>query len=760
MRHRSPQLHRARAIGGSIAAAIALLSAGDAGAAPVLRAQVVQTGDFALIGNTIGHDCGPGTPAPMVGSVGNCGAGTADTAPDVFWQADFPANGQATADTSIAANRKSTAVLSLPPGAVVTHAYLYWASSAPGAAADPGARVDRPGTFFTLLNALTSYGATDAGTGIFYYQSVADVTSIVQQYGSGAYRVGGFAARALVGQTQDILFTAWWMVVLYQVPGSPLRTLTVNEGLDLIAPAAPSLANVTGLAVPSGASGRLGVIAFDGDNQNTGDQLFFSNALLSDAQNPANNFFNGTRSSLGAPVSIAGDLPRLTGGPQSMSGIDLDQVDVSALLSAGQSSATILASTTGDVFLLGGLVTSISAAKPDLSTSTKAALDINGGATFPGEVVEYTITVTNSGEDASAGTVLTDQLPLGVTYLPGSIQITQGANAGVKSDVTGDDQADYDPAAHTVTVRLGAGANAAQGGSLAPGASTTVVFYVTVDPGAAGTIANQGSIAASGLSGAPLAVWPTDGNGAAAGAPTTDLTIGCSVDAECGGPTSGVVCDTAVKDCIAGCRGTGNGCPAGEVCTSMDATIGSCVSAATSSSSASSSSSSSSSASSSSASSSSSSSAGGGTGGTGGMGGTGGVGGTSATSGTGGVGGTGGMTGSGGAGGTGGMTGSGGAGGAAGSGGSGVGGIGGMASASSTGGMAGAGGMTGSSATSGTGGHGAAGGTSTGGAVEGVLVQGGCLCEAGAGATPSRASRWPLFAAAFAILAARRRRRR
>jgi MYXO-CTERM domain-containing protein len=50
----------------------------------------------------------------------------------------------------------------------------------------------------------------------------------------------------------------------------------------------------------------------------------------------------------------------------------------------------------------------------------------------------------------------------------------------------------------------------------------------------------------------------------------------CTTDVDCGGPTSGVVCDDGT--CALGCRGEGgNGCPAGEVCTSVDETIGECV---------------------------------------------------------------------------------------------------------------------------------------------------------------------------------------
>ncbi len=59
------------------------LTAGTARAAPTLRVQVDQHGDFILIGNTIAHDCAPGGPAPLVGTIGACGTSTTDDAPDV-----------------------------------------------------------------------------------------------------------------------------------------------------------------------------------------------------------------------------------------------------------------------------------------------------------------------------------------------------------------------------------------------------------------------------------------------------------------------------------------------------------------------------------------------------------------------------------------------------------------------------------------------------------------------------------------------------
>jgi MYXO-CTERM domain-containing protein len=73
---------------------------------------------------------------------------------------------------------------------------------------------------------------------------------------------------------------------------------------------------------------------------------------------------------------------------------------------------------------------------------------------------------------------------------------------------------------------------------LAPGASTTVTFRVTVDANATGTIANQAVVTAAGMSGAPSAMFPSDGNGADPGTPpTTTIVDGCLMDSDCSAPT-------------------------------------------------------------------------------------------------------------------------------------------------------------------------------------------------------------------------------
>jgi clumping factor A len=533
----------------------ALLAAygGEARAAQTLRVQVDQHGDFKMIGNTLGQDCGPGVPAPVVGTVGACGGSTADSSPDVFWRSQQPNATSATASNAITlAQSRSTAILTIPTGAALTHAYLYWAARKNGAGGDNQVTLDRPGGFTNDITATQVYTLA-SGTDTVY-QSVADVSTLVKTQGEGAYRVTGVDATNFVGLNENVTFAAWSLIVFYSLATDPTRNLALFDGLDNISMGNPSNVTLSGFLVPTaGFDAKLGVLTYEGDDQNTGDSLLFGKApltnadRLSDGVNPIDNFFNDTHSFLGNAVSVSGDLPQLTGGARSMSSVDMDVVNVTSRVTAGQTSADIQATTNQDVYYLGAFVTSISTFKPDFNASTKTVADLNGGSVVAGDVLEYTLQVVNQGNDTAVGVVLTDVIPSAVTYVTNSTTIDGVA----KTDALPDDQVTFTVATRTLTARLGTGANATNGGSMAISATTTVKFRVTVNAGTSGTISNQANITASGLLGAPQSTTPTDGNGSATGQPPTDVVIDeCTTNAQC--PAAKPVCNTAAtpKVCV------------------------------------------------------------------------------------------------------------------------------------------------------------------------------------------------------------------
>lgn len=516
-----------------------------AAANPALRKQIDQRGDFLLLGNTLAYDCNNVVSSqvdpPIVGTIGDC-ADSNFAAPDVYFRSDDPTAGAARAAGNITpAQARSTAVLTLPADAEVTYARIYWGSYAENMSPSPNAHLERPGAGVdSSLTADKVWTVMETNVNSrFWYQATADVTEIVRTQGSGAYRLGDITSVPIYNVLDFYAYSAWYMVVFYKRDAEPQRNLALFDGLDLVEPGGPAEVKLEGFLVPaSGFDAKLGIAAYEGDEEFTGDAITFDGTTLSDAQNPADNFFNSTRSYLTKPVSVAGDLPQLTGKPRSMSGIDLDVIDLGQLVKPGQKSATLNANTAIDTFLLASFVTSISTLKPNFQTSSKQVEDVNGGGARPGDELAYTIDIANHGSDDSIETVVSDVLPKGVTFVPGSIEIVSGARSGKKTDQSGDDEAEYDDGARTITVRIGANANATTGGSLAVDEETQLRFRVKIDTDTRGVISNQALIRAKGKKGAASEDTPTDGDGLRTGTQGTDITVNvCDVDMDCKEPT-------------------------------------------------------------------------------------------------------------------------------------------------------------------------------------------------------------------------------
>ena len=550
---------------GCLATLVPLLTTSLATAAPTRRYASTHQGDLVVIGNTLGADCAATAVLPVVGTVGpNCGGNTSDTAPDVFYQLNgaqtsVSANADVTADQA-----SSLAVLrALPlarkgvdmlPDSTIAYARLYWAGTVTHQQTPRAtARFSRAGTFDTTLTAdaidvKTADFCTGSGCKSTWYQASADVTSLVRTHGVGAYAVQGIASRPLVqpavnGVSDHEIFAGWSLVVVYNNAAAPMRNLTIFDGFDIVNNNEKT-ATISGFLVPAaGVEATLTVVGYEGDSVYNGDQLRFgktagSLSALSNLLNPADNFFNGTHSSLGVAVTTIGDLPQTVGTANSFSGLDIDTVDVTSMVSAGQTSAAIGVRSSGgndaDTIAFGVFGFSITSLMPDFSHSPKTVTNLShpGAArASTGDALQYTIEVKNDGADDAVDVVLRDKLPVGVTYKPNTIKINSGANSGAKTDAAGDDQAEYDAATRTIVARLGTSANATKGGNLPKTQSSIVQFQVTVDANAPATVANLGEISARGDKAVDQGVtdtmtWGTMGPNGAVGQPTVVETGG------------------------------------------------------------------------------------------------------------------------------------------------------------------------------------------------------------------------------------------
>ena len=546
-------------------------------AAPQLRHQVDQRGGFLLLGNTQGYDCASGVPPPVVGTVGNCGTNTSDSAADTFVRSDDP-NHTALADISITESMaRSTAVLPLPSDANVTYARIYWTAENVDASVDSNILIERPGVEARVITADASW--TQTMNGLYFYQASADVTAYVQAEGAGPYRVSGIDSVDLVNLSDNSSYVVWSMVVLYRDPSMPMQNLAVFDGFDLVQNGHTYTGIIDGFTVPgNGYSASLGIVAYEGDNSLTGDTFSFNGTALSNALNPVHNFLNGTHSYNGVAVSQVGDLPQLDGTPGSVSGLDIDVVDITSNVAAGDTTASLVSTTTSDTYLFGVFTTAISTLYPDLSNITKDIANITEtAATRVGDRLHVTMTFSNTGSDTAVGVVLTDTLAIGLDFVPGSLAITSGAESGAKTDASGDDQAEYDATLRAVRFRLGVGADATSGGNITTtDPNTTVAFDVTINPACGITVSNQGVVSCRGQLSLVSHPQPTSypsGHGTDPNTPVTLVVDTCAGPGDCPAGASACLTETHPFMC-APCM-TDADCPAAQA--TCDAQSGSCV---------------------------------------------------------------------------------------------------------------------------------------------------------------------------------------
>jgi uncharacterized repeat protein (TIGR01451 family) len=452
------------------------------------RYTINTNGGLTLIGNS-----------QMTCNSGTAGCSTAQTGSGSASNNAWPSV-NIDVDSDATTFNSTTSDLSIPAGSTVLFAGLYWGSIEP---ATPCAACSQ-----VLLKTPTSFGYTVVNASVFDtalngvlvgYQAYADVTSLVSAGGSGTYTLANLQQE--VGATANGDQSGWTLVVVYGNSSLPLRNLTVFDGFIFVAGGTTVNIPVSGFLTPlSGpVTTRLGVVTYDGDLGTAGDTFSLNGTNLSDAANPANNFYNSTVSEFGNNVT--------TRNPSYVDtlGFDLDHINVpSGILGNGATSATVtsVSPSGSEQYWLGVITFDTDLYVPIVTPNlTKTATDVNGGQLVAGDILRWTISMSNTGLDTATNLTLTDPIPSTVTYSPGSLVVTSGANAGTKTDASGDDQAEYiSSGTPRVVFRLGTGANSTTGGNLVYTASTALTFDTTVNSGlAAGTpIDNTATISYNG----------------------------------------------------------------------------------------------------------------------------------------------------------------------------------------------------------------------------------------------------------------------
>ncbi len=309
-------------------------------------------------------------------------------------------NGNACAVASSTTNR--TATLTLPSGATVLSAQLYWAGS--GSA-------DNTVTFQGKSVAATrKYSSSTVGNGMNYFGGAADVTDTVKAKGSGTYSFSGLtvstgnpwcASQAVLG--------GFSLLVVYSHPNEAERVLNLYEGFRYLQNSEFTL-TATNFRwptpwLPIREKARVGHITWEGDSTllASGENLLFNGNELTDDMNQSGNQFNSKSNINRDSYSY---------------GIDFDAYDTEVVQWIFYAPTVTTTYRTGqDLVILNAEVLLV----PTLPVSDLSLSMTRGGSLQVGQTASYALTVKNNGPYTEAGPItVTDTLPAGMSYASSS----------------------------------------------------------------------------------------------------------------------------------------------------------------------------------------------------------------------------------------------------------------------------------------------------------------------------------------------------
>ena len=224
----------------------------------------------------------------------------------------------------------STADLTIPAGAEILRAQLYWGGSFNPSSlwSQSLAQVMKfkgpTGGYNDIAANVLDYKdiLTDAGTGRSY-GATANVTSLftANSWGSGTY--SGANVKATLGCTSGRNcdstesrgrgslgnYAGWALLLVYRDVNDPLiRYVGINDGFKCVVGVGSSCPDevsvtFTGFNVPAGSTGnRWGILAWDGDS-GIGDDFYLNEVRQSDSAHPVENYFRSRISVNGSVVT-------------------------------------------------------------------------------------------------------------------------------------------------------------------------------------------------------------------------------------------------------------------------------------------------------------------------------------------------------------------------------------------------------------------------------------------------------------------------
>lgn len=273
----------------------------------------------------------------------------------------------------------SSASLSLNAGQEIVAAYLYWAGTGPG-------------DFEIKLNDLDISSEREFSDALdenrVFFAAFADVTSIVQNMGSGLYMVSELDVSEEIPPycSSGTNFAGWAITIIYQDDNLPLNQLNVYDGLQSV----PEMLTITldNLNVLDNEDAKIGFIAWEGDSSlAVNEQLTINgNVIGNPPLNPTNNAFNGTNSFTGS---------------SELYNMDIDFYNIQNNIAIGDTSATIQLTSGQDYVMINNVITVLNSQVPDATIALDSyTLECDDRAIE----ITYTVSNTNSTDILPSGT--------------------------------------------------------------------------------------------------------------------------------------------------------------------------------------------------------------------------------------------------------------------------------------------------------------------------------------------------------------------
>ncbi|MEI5991707.1 hypothetical protein A5881_003244 [Enterococcus termitis] len=318
------------------------------------------------------------------------------------------------------------------------------------------------------------------------FSNFADVTAIIQgdKSGTGGYTLADIPmTKALNKKNQYYNFSGWSLFVVTKDQAKKSRAFNVYYG---------ARGNKAGtnneFAMKDFITSKQGKLepiitwfTVQGDKYFTGDNAQIKNKAgtwvnISNTINPADNAMNGTVSD--NDQHMVDKYPgQFKPGYPNFLDIDVDRLSLpEGIITNGQQQISFRTTSSGDDYSTNAIGFSINAETPELEISKEI---MNPKETYKvGDTVTYRVHLKNTKANSEAvNTVSKDVLDSRLDYVPGSLSIVSGPNAGAKTDAVGDDQGEYTTANRTMTFRVGEGANGTQGGSYKGTTAETVYQF-------------------------------------------------------------------------------------------------------------------------------------------------------------------------------------------------------------------------------------------------------------------------------------------